>query len=119
MNMVTCDRCSKIFGSPGPRICPACSKELDRIYSRAREYLRDHPQERLNVHDLAEALGEESSDIDILVSTGRIRLWGEDGRVDDADDRARLLKAFQKNLSKGNSQGGTVFHTADRFRKKT
>lgn len=118
LNMVTCDRCSKIFGSPGPRICPACIKALDKVYERAREYLRDNPNERLNVHDLAEALGEEPSDIDLLVSTGRIRLWGDDSSSDSDNNRARLLKDFEKNLAKGSSQGGSVFHTADRYRKK-
>ena len=116
--MVSCDRCAKPFGSPGPRICPACSKELDKIYDKARQYLRDNPQERLNVHNLAEALGEEPSDIDLLVSTGRIRLWGEDASADNAEDRQRLLKAFEKNLAKGSPQGGSVFHTAERYRKK-
>lgn len=121
MNMVTCDRCSKLFGSPGPRICPACSKELDAIYKRAREYLRDHDRERLNVRELAEAIGEEAADLDLLVSMGRLRLFDEDDGVTGSGDREKLLQDFQKSLNKGKgSQKGqsSSLYVAERYRKK-
>ncbi len=118
MNMVTCDRCSKLFGSPGPRICPACSKELDKIYERAREYLRDHPRERLNVSDLAEILNEEAADIDLLVAAGRLRLWDDNSFDDREGERERLLKAFQKNLSRDGGKEGSILHAANRYRKR-
>lgn len=97
MEMHQCQVCGKLFASSGPRICPSCIKRLDRVYESARSYLRDHPDASLNAKELAEAIGEDVMDIEILIAEGRF----EREVAADMEDRRRqqLLSEFQKSLS--------------------
>jgi hypothetical protein len=115
MQMSTCQLCGKIFASTGPKVCASCSKRLDRVYEKAREYLRDNPQMELDARDLAEAIQENLHDLEILISQGRF----EREASDPAErQRKRLLEELQKSLSTSSSgrAGGTSRSTYGRDR---
>jgi predicted amidophosphoribosyltransferase len=98
MEMHQCQVCRKLFASSGPKICPSCIKRLDRVYEKARSYLRDNPDANLNAKELAEAIDEDVLDIEILIAEGRF----ERDLAEDLNDirRQQLLNEFQKSLSK-------------------
>jgi predicted nucleic acid-binding Zn-ribbon protein len=98
MEMHQCQVCGKLFASSGPRICPACIKRLDRVYEKARGYLRDNPNASLNAKELAEAIDEDVLDIEVLIAEGRF----ERDLSNDLENmrRQQLLSEFQKSLSK-------------------
>ena len=105
MEMHTCQVCNKLFASSGPRICTGCMKRLDKVYEKAREFLRDHADTELNAPALAEAIGEDVRDLEILIAEGRFE---RDTTAADPEERRRqqLLSAFQKSL--GDSSGSAA-----------
>ena len=105
MEMHTCQVCNKLFASSGPRICTGCMKRLDKVYEKAREYLRDHADTELNAPALAEAIGEDVRDLEILLAEGRFERDVSSSEPDD-QRRRKLLEAFQKSL--GTSSGSSV-----------
>ena len=72
MEMHTCQVCNKLFASSGPRICAACMKRLDKVYERAREYLRDHADAELNASSLAEGAAQTRRVLDSGAGTAKL-----------------------------------------------
>ncbi|HHV53029.1 MAG TPA: hypothetical protein GXX52_06050 [Synergistaceae bacterium] len=100
MGMAECKLCGKPFITAGPMICPACLKRLDNVYKKALDYLRDHPYERLNAKELAEAIDEDLVDVRALIELGWIeRDISTESASEEMDKKRHLLKAFEKELS--------------------
>ena len=74
MEMTTCRVCGKIFGTMTGSVCPSCSKLLDIVYDKARNYLRDNPKVKVQAQSLAEAIKEDVKLVEILVVEGRKKL---------------------------------------------
>lgn len=112
MGMAECKLCGKPFLTAGPMICPACLKRLDNVYKKALDYLRDHPEERLNAKELAEAIDEELVDIRALIELGWIeRNISAESMGKEIDKRRHLLKDFERELSalQGQSRNYTSY----------
>ena len=117
MEMSSCVVCGKIFMVSGRPVCPSCRKLIDIVYDKARSYLRDNPNTKLNARELAEAIKEDIALVEILVMEGRFE-DKNDIPVESEEERNRkkLLEEFQKNTSKTTSSAkrGPTTYGSDR-----
>ncbi|MCL2683643.1 MAG: hypothetical protein FWE55_00215 [Synergistaceae bacterium] len=120
MEMTSCHVCGKIFGTSSGVVCPACRKLLDIVYEKARAYLRDHPNDRLNTRELSEAIDEDERLVEILMIEGRFDSK-DNGGLEDSEvekKRKRLLEDLQKSLlTPSHKSGGITTYGRDRYGK--
>lgn len=111
MEMTKCILCGKVFGSSGKKACSACRKEMDAIYEKARNYLRDHPKEELDAQKLAVVMDVDPQMIRLLIEEGRFvkdnpaddnkeDLKEDSDALSDERKKQRLLEEFQKTVAK-------------------
>jgi hypothetical protein len=83
----------------GPDACDSCKKNLDEVYHRARDVLRDaEPGQEYDNISLAEKLDVEPVMIHILAEEG---LFERDGlHLSGGEDRKALAMEFEKELRK-------------------
>jgi cell division septum initiation protein DivIVA len=100
MEMTTCRVCGKIFGAMTGSVCPSCSKLLDIVYDKARNYLRDNPKVKVQAKSLAEAINEDVKLVEMLVVEGRFDSNGPAEPMESESEKRRkkLLEELQKNL---------------------
>ena len=114
MEMTKCMLCGKVFGSSGKKACSACRKEMDAIYEKARNYLRDHPKEELDAQKLAVVMEVDPQMIRLLIEEGRFvkespaddnkeDLKNDSAELSDESKKQRLLEEFQKTVGKQSS----------------
>ena len=102
MPLVSCRRCGKAFiGIDKGRgnLCTDCYRHLESVYGRAHEYLRDHPNERFDVHKLSYDCDLNSYDVQILVEIG----WLErdiQTYTSSAEARKQQAEAFQREVDR-------------------
>jgi hypothetical protein len=73
-------------------------EQIDELYPKVREYLRDHPKNTLNVETLSEQMGADIRYIQAMVDMGYL-----DRDLDRAADRGtldrqKLAKEFEASL---------------------
>ncbi len=123
-SLKNCRICGKIYMHVrGPRVCPECKDELNEIYFRARNEIRNaSPGEKLDSLKLSERL-----DVDLLY----IRILAEEGlfeeveklseetvyRRDLADQFASELRKMEQRGSCENSKPNEMFIDERRKRK--
>jgi hypothetical protein len=118
MEMITCDLCAKPFATTGPKICPRCMKRLDAVYEKARSFMRDNPDESLDVIRLADQLSEDVRDLEMLVQMGRFDRDVSGPAVEDRRKK-QLLEELQKNLSGKSGEGKKyVSYGEERYGKR-
>lgn len=98
MNLVTCRLCGRLFSAARGKICSTCLDELDDLYPKVREFLRDHSKEAFNVEGIAEGMDLDIRQVQALVELGYLdRSLGVDGAADEdrrrKEDLARQLQA--------------------------
>jgi hypothetical protein len=73
-------------------------QRIDALYPKAREYLRDHPKDALDVEGLSEEMDVDIRDIQALVDMGY--LDRDFNRTSDkrALNRQRLVKELETSL---------------------
>ena len=76
LELAECAVCRKAFvrDERGGEVCPSCRAEAETLYEVIRTLLRDHPDLRLTLQDVAELLGVEDRVLQVLVSTGHLEL---------------------------------------------
>ena len=73
-----CKRCNKVFSYvAGLLICPACTKEDEKLFERVNMYIRDNPGAHLNV--VAEELDIPYETLLKYVKEGRLQVRSADG----------------------------------------
>ena len=111
MEMTKCILCGKVFGSAGKKACSSCRKEMDTLYEKARNYLRDHPKEELDAQKLAVVMDVDPQWIRLLIEEGRFvkdhpaddskeGLKDDSAELSDERKKQRLLEEFQKTVTK-------------------
>ncbi|HPD97500.1 MAG TPA: hypothetical protein PLP89_04155 [Synergistales bacterium] len=99
-NLRNCRICGKLYTHfRGPDACDSCKKNLDEVYHRAREVLRDaEPGQEYDNISLAEKLDVEPVMIHILAEEG---LFERDGlHLSGGEDRKALAREFEMELRK-------------------
>ncbi len=69
MELRNCIRCGKVFMYVSKRVCPACQKEMDELFEKARLYVKSHPG--ATVMEIAEAVGIDEQLVNEFVREGR------------------------------------------------
>ncbi|HHW13575.1 MAG TPA: MerR family transcriptional regulator [Firmicutes bacterium] len=69
MELRNCIRCGKVFLYVSKRVCPACQKEMDEVFEKARLYVKQNPG--ATAREVAEALQVDEQLIDELIREGR------------------------------------------------
>ncbi len=117
MEMTTCHNCGKIYASTGDGMCKSCRALANIVYDKARAYIRDNPKEELDAEKLAEAIGEDTRIVEILMVEGRFTGDPDDAApIESAEDRRRrrLLEDLQKNLNSPTQRQKASTYGSDR-----
>ena len=72
--MTKCDGCFERVEVGKKPICPECSAKQNELYMKIRSLLRDYPDRRMSVSDVAEILGADEREVRYLLEDGRFRL---------------------------------------------
>ncbi len=70
MNLVTCKLCGRLFSATRGKICVTCLDEIDDLYPKVREFLRDHSKEKYNVEQIANGMDLDIRYVQALVELG-------------------------------------------------
>ena len=102
MNLVTCKLCGRLFSANRGRICTTCLDEIDGLYPKVREFLRDHSKENFNVEQIADGMDLDIRFVQALVELGYLdRGIGADPEAEEEKRRketlARQLQASLEN----------------------
>jgi len=62
-------------------LCSACETKQDELYKKIRSLLRDYPDRRLSVADVAEILGTDEREVRYLIESGRFSLVEEEWKT--------------------------------------
>jgi len=77
MNIIQCQFCKKPFVPINGKICPACLEQLDKDFTKVRDYLYEN--EMANLDKIAEATEVDKRKIMYLIKEGRLTIDGSDG----------------------------------------
>ncbi|MGI6784082.1 MAG: hypothetical protein ACOX5A_07605 [Aminivibrio sp.] len=113
MNLITCRLCGRLFSAARGKICSTCLDELDDLYPKVREFLRDHSKEAFNVEDIAEGMDIDIRQVQALVELGYLdRDAGRGGAGDDErrrkEELARQLQASLDSSAASKTSERTV-----------
>jgi hypothetical protein len=102
VNLVTCKLCGRLFSAARGKICVTCLDELDGLYPKVREFLRDHSKENFNVEQIADGMDLDIRYVQALVELGYLdRGIGENPEAEQERKRrealARQLQASLEN----------------------
>lgn len=102
MNLVTCKLCGRLFSANRGKICTTCLDEIDGLYPKVREFLRDHSKENFNVEQIADGMDLDIRFVQALVELGYLdRGIGADPEAEEEKRRketlARQLQASLEN----------------------
>jgi hypothetical protein len=102
VNLVTCKLCGRLFSATRGKICVTCLDEIDDLYPKVREFLRDHSKEKYNVEQIANGMDLDIRYVQALVELGYLdRGVGADPEAEEEKRRkealARQLQASLEN----------------------
>lgn len=130
MDIKKCQICSKIFASAGGNICPDCSKKINEMFEKVRDYIYQHKDN--DIKEVSKATGVSESWILRFLREGRLILSKESIilRCERCNKPIRTgrycsecISALDKGLKKGiksnknASQSGNRMYIADRFKE--
>lgn len=79
LDLARCPLCDKavVYEVGKKLICPECAAEESELYKRVRTLLRDYPNHKLSVSDVARMLGVDEKKISYLIDDGMFQLVHE------------------------------------------
>ncbi len=103
-NLVTCKLCGRLFSATRGKICVTCLDELDDLYPKVREFLRDHSKETFNLEQIADGMDLDIRYVQALVDLGYLdRGVASDPEAEEEKKRkealARQLQASLENAA--------------------
>ena len=101
MYLITCKLCGRLFSAARGKICITCLDEVDSMYPKVREYLRDHSQESFNLERIAEDMNFDIRYVQALVELGYLdrALPGEAPDEEEKKRKQLLLNELQASLN--------------------
>ncbi len=121
MNLITCKLCGRLFSANRGKMCSTCLDDLDDLYPKVREFLRDHSKEAFNVEGIAEGMDIDIRQVQALVELGYLdRDVGNDGGGDEdrrrKEELARQLQAsLDSSLSSRPSESAVRTYGQERY----
>ena len=117
-----CRVCGKLYMHiSGPQLCQNCREELEDIYFRARDEIRNAPPGKgFDKLEISEKLGVDPVYIQIMVEEG---LFDQEIDSDERISRAELAEQFATELDKmrerRSSGSGSIMHVDRRHERKS
>ncbi len=101
MSLVTCKLCGRLFDSTRSRICVQCIDDLDDLYPKVREYIRDHQGESFSVDVIAEDMGVDILRVQALVEMGYLdrEVPGISGIDEEKKRKEALVQQLKKSMT--------------------
>ena len=101
MNLATCKLCGRLFSAARGKICVACLEEVDNLYPRVREYLRDHAKDGFSLERVSEDMGINIRYAQALVELGYLDrdVPGESGAEEEKQRKQLLVRELQASLN--------------------
>ncbi|WP_281883063.1 TIGR03826 family flagellar region protein [Paenibacillus sp. YYML68] len=72
LNVANCHRCGKVFMKNSYGVCPNCVKDIERMYQKCLDYLREHRQ--CTLQELSDETEVPVSQITKFIREGRISI---------------------------------------------
>ena len=100
MNLITCKLCGRLFSSSRGKICITCLEEVDSLYPKVREYLRDHAKDAFNLERISGDMGIDIRYAQALVELGYLdrTVPGETQAEEEKQRKQHLVRELQESL---------------------
>ena len=101
MSLITCKLCGRLFDATRGKICTQCLEELDELYPKVREYIRDHSKDQFSVDSLSEDMGIDIMLIQSLVDQGYLDrdVPGISGVDEEQKKKESLVRQLKDSLN--------------------
>ncbi|MGC8971094.1 MAG: MerR family transcriptional regulator [bacterium] len=70
MPLANCKECGRLFVKTSSDICPECQKKEEEDFNRVKEYLKTHPNAKLQ--DIVDATGVSEAKVSKFIKAGRL-----------------------------------------------
>ncbi|MDI9389418.1 MAG: hypothetical protein QM441_09335 [Synergistota bacterium] len=100
--MKPCKICGRLYDSARGKYCPQCLQEIDELYPKVREYIRDQKGAEYSVDSLSEEMEIDILRVQALVDLGYLdrNTMGNAGALDEEQRKKEMLaQMLKKSLS--------------------
>jgi hypothetical protein len=97
-----CKICGRLYDSARGKYCPQCLQEIDELYPKVREYIRDQKGAEYSVDSLSEEMEIDILRVQALVDLGYLdrNTMGNAGALDEEQRKKEMLaQMLKKSLS--------------------
>ncbi len=102
MALKPCKICGRLYDSARGKYCPQCMQEIDELYPKVREYIRDQKGAEYSVDSLSEEMEIDILRVQALVDLGYLdrNTMGNAGALDEEQRKKEMLaQMLKKSLS--------------------
>jgi len=101
VSLITCKLCGRLYDATRGKICSQCLDELDELYPRVREFIRDHSKTNFSVDSLAEDMDVDILRMQSLVDLGYLDrdVPGISGADEEKRKKEELLQQLKGTLN--------------------
>ncbi|OPZ41018.1 MAG: hypothetical protein BWY99_00182 [Synergistetes bacterium ADurb.BinA166] len=102
MALKPCKICGRLYDSARGKYCPQCLQEIDELYPKVREYIRDQKGAEYSVDSLSEEMEIDILRVQALVDLGYLdrNTMGNAGALDEEQRKKEMLaQMLKKSLS--------------------
>ena len=102
MALKPCKICGRLYDSARGKYCPQCLQEIDELYPKVREYIRDQKGAEYSVDSLSEEMEIDILRVQALVDLGYLdrNTMGNAGALDEEKRKKEMLaQMLKKSLS--------------------
>ncbi len=101
MSLITCKLCGRLYDAARGKICSQCLDELNDLYPKVREFIRDRSKSDFSVDSLAEDMGVDILRIQSLVDLGYLDrdVPGISGADEEKRKKEELLQQLKETLN--------------------
>jgi len=115
VNLVTCKLCGRLFSATRGKICVTCLDEIDDLYPKVREFLRDHSKESFNVEQIADGMDLDIRYVQALVELGYLDRGVKADPEEEEEKRRKEALARQLQASLENSASSKAAEVSGRM----
>ncbi len=102
MALKPCKICGRLYDSARGKYCPQCLQEIDELYPKVRESIRDQKGAEYSVDSLSEEMEIDILRVQALVDLGYLdrNTMGNAGALDEEQRKKEMLaQMLKKSLS--------------------
>jgi hypothetical protein len=103
MALISCKICGRLFNSLRGELCTRCLDEVEAVYPRLREYIREQPKkEPLYIERIAKVMQLDVLFIESLVDMGYLDQYADrlkSEKEEEAQNREAVFRTIRESMS--------------------